>query len=165
MLRRITTLLLAAMIAFTATAAIASGIENPVRDVTAEEMLEETGVSFPVPQGARDVSYAIIEIEGEGDISQVQFTMDGILYCCRIQMADAPNDISGMHYDWTAEATVQLPYWEAVARYIEGEAGVIQWYNILMGLNCSVSMDTGASEAALTGVAEPIAAEQTQEAG
>jgi len=145
-------------------AAGAAGLANPARDVTEEEMLEETGISFVIPGGAQEVSYTIIEIGDAEAISEAQFIMDGIWYCCRMQPGAAPGDISGMHYDWMAEEAVALPYTEAEVRYNEGHAGVILWYSDVMGLNCSVSMDVGATVNALVTVAELNAAWQTQEA-
>ena len=143
------------------TVAGAVGLPNPVRDVTSEEMINETGISFVIPEGVTDEIYSIITMEA--DISQVQFTLDGIEYCYRIQPSDELSDISGMHYEWTVNSIVELPYAEAEVHFNEGEAGIILWYSAVMGLICSVSMDSGATEAALVAAAELNASWQAQD--
>lgn len=127
----------------------AAGIPNPVRDVTEAEMREETGIWFSIPNGAQEVAYSIIDIADGEAISQAQYMLDGIRYCCRVQPGEALSDISGMHYEWAAEGTVALPFSQAEARYIEGGPGVIIWYVAQAGLNSSISMDAGATMDAL----------------
>lgn len=163
MFKRKATALWAAVCALaliTACGAGAVGLPNPVRDVTAEELQAETGVSFPLPEAAREATYSIIEVQGEEDISQAQFTLEGVRYCCRMQSGDERRDISGMYYEWAAEDSVDMANAQAEARYNQGEAGIILWYSGIRGLACSVSMDTGATLEALGAIATTIDAGQ-----
>lgn len=139
---------------------------NPMRETTAQIMMEEMGISFSVPDDAEGVTYAIINSgkAGIGDIAQVSFRLDEEEYVCRKQVSGLFSDISGMYYDWTLVKDVPLS--NALSQLClsaEGQ-GALLWYNQVFGMACSVSMGFGATEEKLIAVAEPISADMTQEA-
>lgn len=131
---------------------------NPLRSVTAEQMEAELGVRFSLPEGAQDADYTIIS--GEQPLAQVTFLLDGATCCCRAQSADIPGeelpDISGMYYTWEERATDLVGYNEALLSWIEGQEGVIRWYDYAPGLLYSVSVSSGAGMAELIALAEEI---------
>ncbi len=143
------------------------GMPNPMREVSADEMLEELGISFSLAEGAENTAYWIIEsgAEEDADMAQADYAFDGEAYSCRKQRGDYLTDISGMYLDWTELKDVMLGETEAALRLHNDEAGVILWYSTAYGMTCSVSMDAGATEEKLIAAALPIAADMTHEAG
>ena len=76
-------------------------LPNPWKDMTAEQLLAASGVSFGVPEGAENVVYRYME---SGNLAEMQFTWESGDYCARLQpfaveAAEMP-DISGMYFDW-----------------------------------------------------------------
>ena len=75
---------------------------NPVKEVTAEEMTDLTGISLKVPQGAEDIRYNVIEADGMMPMAQMTFTYQENEVFLRAQSVDdtEPVDISGLYYSW-----------------------------------------------------------------
>lgn len=140
-----------------AESAVYTNTGNPLRSVTAEVLENELGVTFSLPQDAEEVQYTIIS--GDEPIAEMRFTRAGTECCCRVQSSDIPDDelpdISGMYYEWTRKASALVGYNAAVLTWNEGAEGVIRWYDYAPGLLYSVSLSTGATQAAL----EELAAE------
>jgi len=132
------------------------GIPNPLRESTADEILQTLGITFNLPQEAQDVSYSIIEIAEANPIAQAQFTLNDAGYAYRIQSTDAFTDISGSYYDWTTIEAIDIAYCSGELRYIEGGAGICLWYDIVPGLMYSVSTDTGTSRDSLLSLADEL---------
>ena len=122
-------------------------VVNPLRETTAEQILQELGIGFSVPEGAGDVQYFIIGT-GESAVAEMRFKRNGAACTCRVQAADIPEgevpDISGMFFDWENDAAAMVGYNEAVLTWNEGREGVIRWYDYAPGLLYSISVDTGA---------------------
>ncbi len=90
---------------------------NPWEETTAARLLEETGFSFGVPEGAENVVYRYLRSE---NLAEMQFTLGRDDCCARVRPAapgeDAPEDISGMYFDWEDEE-------EILVRGCRGTAG------------------------------------------
>ena len=82
---------------------------NPWLDLTEEELKASAGVSFCVPEGARDVLYRYLPGE---DLAEMQFFLDDDEYCARTQPAVLQDgqlmEISGMYFAWENEETVEV---------------------------------------------------------
>ena len=76
----------------------AAASANPWEDLTAEELAARSGVSFRVPEGAKNAVYRYMSGDG---LAEMQFTFEGDEFCARTQAAAEPADISGMYYSWT----------------------------------------------------------------
>ena len=139
--------------------AAAIGVPNPIIEATAAEVLERTGVSFATPAGAQDVAYFIIETDSSA-IAQMTFTLNGVDCTCRICGAGVPTDgledISGMYYEWTSEDATLVGGNDAELYWIEGEQGIVLWYDYAPGLLYSLAVDSGATRDNLLLLAEEL---------
>lgn len=72
-----------------------------VHEVTLGE-IQRLGYSLPIPSGAQDVSYALVDgSPGDMPIAEVTYKSGGRIYSCRALKAEQPEDISGMEQEWT----------------------------------------------------------------
>lgn len=142
-------------------------IPNPVKEVTAQELGELTGVFLTAPEG---VEAAFSVIESEHNIAQMRFVRDGVEVTVRVCSAGIPEgepeDISGLYYEWenTAE-DVAVGYNSAYIHWNEGETGYITWYDFAPGLLYAVSVDSGATADSLTQLAVELYAPVQGEVG
>ncbi|MBQ0041678.1 MAG: hypothetical protein KBS56_06590 [Clostridiales bacterium] len=160
-----------------------SEVANPVIECTYDELIEKGGVDIKAPENAEDVQYSYIEADGQEMISQVAFTVDGKEFCYRAQptgitnimantdgtevsmdkLVDALNDgtqigaaLSGLNYEWSACASVDVDYCEGICAFNEGEAGFIAWLDVAPGILYSLGMDNGCTQDLLMDTANDI---------
>ena len=118
-------------------------IANPWLDLTQQELLDESGLSFGVPEGAEDVIYRYLPAE---HLAEMQFTLDGDEFCARIQPADEPMNISGMYFEWEDEQEIQIGECAGtIGRAQTGSedwTGLCQWYDTDQKLQYSLSVYT-----------------------
>ena len=116
------------------------GMPNPWREVTAEELEQSLGVAFGIPEGAENISYAMIEGEG---LAEMRFTWYEMDYTARIKPAAAFEDISGLYYDtWDYEDDCTVGYCEGRVMRAHDDEGMVDlclWYDVAPGLMYSVS--------------------------
>ena len=139
-------------------------VANPWEDMTAEELEETAHLSFGVPEGAENIGYRYLK---DGDLAEMQFTVDDDEYCARIQPADKPTDISGMYYDWENVEDVRIGQCDGtIGQAKDGSEGWVelcQWYDDGQGLQYSLSVYTTDIDGLdLTAVAEQICPDGTQ---
>ena len=76
-------------------------IANPWKDdVSADDVANLVGTYFIVPEGAKDVRYRIDEHD---KLAEMNFTLDDLEFCARMEPTEALKDISGMFFEWEAE--------------------------------------------------------------
>lgn len=84
-------------------------LANPWKELTGEELAQVSGMSFGVPEGAKDVVYRWMESDG---LAEMQFTMDGDEYCARTQSAELSEgqlmNISGIYFQWDNEEAIKV---------------------------------------------------------
>ena len=138
------------------------GLPNPWSDMSAAELLEASGLSFGVPEGAENVIYRFL---GSEHLAEMQFTLDGDEYCARIRPAALEDgelmEISGMYFAWDHEE-------EVTVHHCRGIIGIAQcgtedwaerclWYDAAPGLMCCLSVSTTDPDGLdLTAVAEQV---------
>ena len=135
-----------------------AGMPNPVHQVSAQELLEETGMSFVVPEGAENVSYSYIDTgTGSNPIAQMSFHLNGADCTARVQGTGIPEgqlpDIAGMYYEWSETQEAPLGYNDAFYYFNPDAEGYVTWYDYVPGLLYSVGMSAGASAEALSALA------------
>ena len=116
-------------------------LPNPIKESTMEELYERFGVELKAPAGAEDVSYALIESEGIGEMN---YALNGASFCCRVAKGEGLRDISGMYYDW--KSTVLDSEGAATLNFNPGAEGVISRFCESKGLVCSLSVSSGADK-------------------
>lgn len=100
-------------------AALAETIANPWVEATPEDIAEAIGAAFGIPEGAEDIAYSLMPEEG---LAEMCFTLDGMAYVARIQPAEEFTDISGLYYEWEAEAPFPIAGFEGLEqRAIDGD--------------------------------------------
>ena len=142
-------------------------IPNPVKEVSAQELGELTGVFLTAPEGV-EATFRVID--AERSIAQMCFERDGVKVTLRVCAAGIPEgepeDISGLYYTWENNAgDIPVGYNSACLHWNEGGAGYITWYDFAPGLLFAVSVDSGAAEDILTQLAEELYAPVQGEVG
>ncbi len=115
------------------------GLPNPLVSMTAEELMEETGLSFTLPAGATDIRYFTID----RDMACVNFMLDGKEIEERILPIPVFAPISGCYYPWTAEEECTVGGRSGETRRYAGEEGCIEvceWYDAAPGLMYSLTV-------------------------
>ena len=117
------------------------GIANPWREVSKDELMKITGLSFALPEGAENVLYLVMN---NGELSEMQFDCQNVHYNARIAEADAFTDISGMYYTWDGVSAFSLgdafgACWKA--RDEEGHVYLSLWYDMASGLMYSLTAE------------------------
>ena len=120
---------------------------------TAEELLE-LGYSISIPEGAQYITYALLEHpEYEAKMAEVTFRISETQYVCRIvatpSTASDFSDISDTEVSYANQFAAELQWCPARGCYNEDAAGKLVWFDVVPGLLYSMTMDRGASEAAL----------------
>ena len=120
---------------------------NPWLDVTEEQLMEVSGLSFGIPEGAENVLFRWLESE---NLAEMQFTVDNDEYCARIEPA-ALNEgelmnISGMYFAWENEEEVTVGHCKGtIGQAQTGSEEYVElclWYDMVPGLMYSLSVYT-----------------------
>ncbi len=127
---------------------------------TAREIVDTLGYNMETaPSGAGDVVYNAFALDGL-TVAETCFRMDGVGYAYRTAATSAVDedfaDISGMEADYAVRTDGTLGWCPARLSYTEGGSGKIVWFDVVPWLLYSLTMDSGASEAALTTMAEQV---------
>ena len=133
-------------------------IANPIREMSRQELFEETGIDLGAPEGAENMVYSLIELSEEEPVAQLKFSLDGHELCLRAQTmsaAAAAGDISGMYYQWEYTKNVFVSMLYAVVN-LSGDIGYIKWIDAQGGIQYNLSMNKGASESLLIELAEKV---------
>lgn len=131
-------------------------VVNPIHEVSYEEQMQMTGIGLEPLEGAENVVYTVIDVEGEDPISQIEFVYEGNNYCYRAQSTQQLEtyDMSGLYYDWTEEeGSIQNRDCKV---FINEEASFIEWLDIVPGVNYNLSVDTKMDAQDLIKVADLI---------
>lgn len=90
-------------------AAEESTLANPWEEISADQLMEVSGLAFGVPENAENVLLRYMKSEG---LAEMQFTLDEDEYCARIQPAELQDgelmNISGMYFAWENEEPVDI---------------------------------------------------------
>ena len=137
-------------------------IANPWQDLTAEELLEASGLSFGVPEGAENVIYRWLP---EQKLAEMQFSLFGDDFCARLQPAALQEgeliDISGMYFNWEYEEEVMVHHCKGIIG--QARSGTedwverVLWYDTAPGIAGSLSVQTAELDGLdLVAVAETV---------
>lgn len=136
---------------------------------TARQIMNSLGYDMDVaPESAKNVMYVVFTLDpGDGteplETAETSFKMDGIRYAYRTAGTGQPvlQDISGVqngaqNQDYENHSSVEIGWCAAEAFWTEGGVGKLIWLDLAPGLVYSLTMDTGASEKALTEMAQTL---------
>ena len=107
------------------------------------------------PEGAEDVVISVFSQDGR-TVAETAFTLSGARWVYRTAPGELELvDISGLG-SFSLSAAGKVSYCDAQLSYDEGGAGKIIWFDIVPGIEYSLSVDTGASAEALTNMADTL---------
>ena len=143
----------------------ALGAEDSAQSVlqSACGILKTLGYDVAVaPEGAEDVTYSVLEINGQTTVAETTFTLDGITYRWHVGMSDSTDperlvdlSASGRVYPHTVETTIR--WCRAELSDDPGNAGCkLIWNDIAPGLAYSFETDGAVSPEALKELAESL---------
>lgn len=130
-------------------------IPNPMSKASPEILINQLGVSFLVPQGAKDVSYHIISDK----IAQMTFSIEDTKVSARIQPSNQFEDISGMYYNWTFQEDCNIGWCQGklfLTTSDKKNIGLCLWYDVVPGLMYSLSIDSNATKEQLIQLAHAV---------
>ena len=114
---------------------------NPMREVTAEEVAA-LGYEIPLPEGAADVSYTVIDGTAyAAPLVEVTFTQDSADYSCRALKSEGPEDISGIYDQWTECLDWTVDNLSMQMRQSNSGAAWVGWYAADQGTQWCLSGD------------------------
>lgn len=130
-----------------------AGMPNPIREVTAEEMVAAVGVPLYAPGASENVRYSTITAD-ETVIGQMDFTLDGKEYTYRTTTAALDvTELSGMYFTAATESDAKVSY--AKGKILtEGNTSVLYWEDIVPGVRYTLTCTDCADPSILLEIAE-----------
>ncbi len=134
------------------------GMPNPIRESTAEDILNTLGVTFAVPEGAENVQYSVIS----DSLAQMDFVWNNAECTARAEPSGETSlkDISGFYYNWKNSAELKVGYNDATANWTKDEngssVGICIWWDAAPGIMYSVSMKSDANAENLKKLANAV---------
>ena len=127
---------------------------------TASQILRATGLNVAVaPADARNITYNAFLLEGL-TVAETTFELDGITYAYRMaatmELGEDFADISGIDSPFAESIEDRVLWCRAKLRFDRGGRGKVVWFDVVPGILYSLSMDDGASEAALLDLATEL---------
>lgn len=116
----------------------AAQIANPMKEVTAEEMVQAVGIPLYAPGYAENIRYSTITT-GDTVIGQMDFTLDGKAYTYRTTSAQLDaTELSGIYFNAATETYAEVSY--AEGKFLtEGNTSVLFWEDKVPGVRYSLS--------------------------
>jgi len=134
------------------------GMPNPIRELTAQDILNTLGVRFAIPDGAKNVQYSVIS----DSLAQMDFIWNKAECTARAEPSGETSlkDISGFYYNWKNSADVKVGYNEAKTNWTKDEngnsVGICIWWDAAPGIMYSVSMKSNANAENLKKLANAV---------
>ena len=127
---------------------------------TASQILRATGLNVAVaPADARNITYNAFLLEGL-TVAETTFELDGITYAYRMaatmELGEDFADISGIGGTFAENIEGKVLWCRAKLHFDQNGQGRIVWFDVVPGILYSLSMDSGASEAALLDLATEL---------
>ena len=127
---------------------------------TASQILQATGLNVAVaPADARNITYNAFLLDGL-TVAETTFELDGITYAYRMaatmELGEDFADISGIDGPFAESIESRVLWCRAKLRFDRGGRGKVVWFDVVPGILYSLSMDSGASEAALLDLATEL---------
>lgn len=118
---------------------------NPVHQATAAEVMQ-LGYTLPVPEGAREVSYTLVDRGDQNNtpMAEVTYKSGGHAYSCRALKVSRSEDISGIEEDWTQKLDWTVGTLEMQLRQSDEDTAWVGWYAPDVGVQWCLSGDTDA---------------------
>ena len=119
-------------------------VGSPFEDVQSAADFETLGFIIDAPEGAEDVAYCIMD----GEIAQVDFTLDGHSYLYRAAKLDG--DFSGINSEAVGSMSLNAEY-DATLDRLSPDTWRAHWSRD--GVSCYLTNFDGAAESAIAGIA------------
>lgn len=134
-----------------ATDAPSAQLPNPVREVNAEELCTESGLTFVMPMNAEDVHCSVIDAQPA--VYQMSFTLKDKDYTVRAAHTDALDEaISGVYETWATVGDGAMQNGDPTCFYLTKDEASGVYYCYTGGVTWCVHMTGGASSAEMESV-------------
>lgn len=134
-----------------ATDAPSAQLPNPVREVNAEELCTESGLTFVMPMNAEDVHCSVIDAQPA--VYQMSFTLKSKDYTVRAAHTDALDEsISGVYETWSTVGDGAMQNGDPTCFYLTKDESSGVYYCYTGGVTWCVYMTGGASSAEMESV-------------
>jgi len=125
-----------------ATAEPSAQVTSPVREVNAEELCTESGLTFVMPMNAGDVHCSIID--SAPAVYQMRFVLGGKDYTVRAAHTDTLDEsISGVYTDWATVGDGAMQNGDPTCFYLSKDETSGVYYAYTDGVTWCVSMTGG----------------------
>lgn len=126
-------------------------IPNPVREVNAEELCTESGLTFVMPMNAEDVQCSVIDTEPT--VYQMCFVLGGKDYAVRAAHTDTlDKSISGVYDDWASVGDGAMQNGDPTCFYLSKDEASGLYFCHTDGVTWCVYMTGGASSGEMESV-------------
>lgn len=126
-------------------------IPNPVREVNAEELCTESGLTFVMPMNAEDVHCSVIDTEPA--VYQMRFVLGGKDYTVRAAHTDTLDEsISGVYDDWASVGDGAMQNGDPTCFYLTKDEASGLYFCHTDGVTWCVYMTGGASSGEMESV-------------
>lgn len=130
---------------------ITAGIPNSVREVNAEELCIESGLTFVMPMSAQDVHCSVID--SDTTVYEMSFKLDGRDCTVRAAHTDALDEsISGVYTDWSVTGDGATSAGDPICFYLTNDESEGVYYCFTDGVTWCVYMTGGASTTLMSDV-------------
>lgn len=122
-------------------------VGSPIEDVSGVQDFEKLGFTIDAPEGAENISYCILD----GEIAQVNFSLDGQAYTYRAAKLDG--DFSGVNGETVGSVSLNAEY-NAVLDCLSPDTWRAHWNR--SGIRFYLTNFDGADEEAVTAVVKSL---------
>lgn len=129
-------------------------IANPVSEVTAEEMTQQTGLVLDACDSAENIRFFVIN--GQPKVAQVDFDLNGKAYTYRAAATQMDaTALSGIYFGSCTESSAQVSYNEGKL-LTEDKTAVLYWEDVVPGISYTLTCTDCDDPAVLQEIAEAV---------
>ncbi len=126
------------------TEAAMTGLANPWVETDEKGFSQKVGIELKVPDGAKDVTYSVMEDSGLGEM---RFQWNNAACTARVKSSGFGEDISGLNYDkWDSSEECKIKHCEGTVKSVKDESlGLViqncQWFDMVPGIMYSLTAE------------------------
>lgn len=121
-----------------------TSVINPMKVVTEDEMVQETGIDLPAKDGMENVEYFVVAEK----VAQMNFTYKGTDYCLRAQPTKETSiesasveieDLSGMYYEWDEAGQEKVQNRDGFVKKTKDGVAMVGWLDVAPGIEYTLT--------------------------
>lgn len=125
---------------------ITTGVVNPIKEVTEEEMTKITGIDLPPIQGMENIVYSTIN----DTVAQAEFDYNGHHYCLRArptfkttaqEAEEELGELAGLYYEWQDVQDTTVKGRQARLYVASNNHAYVGWVDVVPGIEYILNTD------------------------